>query len=75
MRQKGQGRKLVLSLTNEPHQQALKKAVAIHYHDADHIQAHLQLALAQLMSRDMVKRFLKNDYTYHRLRRSTKASL
>nr|WP_019991371.1 helix-turn-helix domain-containing protein [Rudanella lutea] len=75
MRQKGQGRRPILSITNAAHQQALKSAVATHYQDACRIQADLQVALGQPMSRDTVKRFLKkNDYTYHRLRRSTKAN-
>lgn len=59
MRQKGQGRKPILSLTNDTHQQALNKAVAAHYQDAGRIQADLQVALGQPMSRDTVKRFLK----------------
>jgi len=63
MRQKGQGRKPILSMTNKTHQQALKKAVDAHYHDAGRIQADLQLALGQPMSRDTVKRFLKKTTT------------
>ncbi len=63
MRQKGQGRKPILSLTNTTHQQALKKAVATHYQDAGRIQADLQLVLGQPMSRDTVKRFLKKTAT------------
>ncbi|WP_460972357.1 helix-turn-helix domain-containing protein [Spirosoma migulaei] len=63
MRQKGQGRKPILSLTNAAHQQALTKAVAMHYQDAGRIQAHLQLVLDQSMSRDTVKRFLKKTTT------------
>ena len=55
MRQKGQGRKPILSITNAVHQQALTKAVAAHYQDAGRIQAHLQVALSQPMSRDTVK--------------------
>ena len=63
MRQKGQGRKPILSLTNNTHQQALKQAVAAHYQDAGRIQADLQVALGQPMSRDTVKRFLKKTIT------------
>jgi len=63
MRQKGQGRKPMLSLTNESHQQALKKAVAAHYQDAGRIQAELQITLGRPMSRDTVKRFLKKMIT------------
>lgn len=63
MRQKGQGRKPILSITNTVHQQALSKAVDAHYQDAGRIQAHLQAALGQPMSRDTVKRFLKKTTT------------
>ena len=63
MRQKGQGRKPILSMINTTHQQALKKAVDAHYQDAGLIQADLQLALGQPMSRDTVKRFLKKTTT------------
>lgn len=63
MRQKGQGRRPILALTNETHQQALKKAVAAHYQDAGRIQADLQVALGQPMSRDTIKRFLKKTTT------------
>lgn len=63
MRQKGQGRRPILAITNETHQQALTKAVAAHYHDAGRIQAHLQETLGQPMSRDTVKRFLKKTIT------------
>jgi len=59
MRQKGQGRKPMLSLTNPAHQQYLTKAVGTHYQDAERIKADLQTALGQSMSRDTVKRFLK----------------
>lgn len=62
-RQKGQGRKPILSLTNATHQQALGKAVAAYYQDAGRIQAHLQASLGQPMSRDTVKRFLKKMTT------------
>ena len=62
-RQKGQGRRPLLSVTNQAHQQALKKAVAAHYHDAGRIQADLQMALGQPMSRDTIKRFLKKTTT------------
>ncbi len=63
MRQKGQGRRPILSLSNDTHQQALKKAVAAHYQDAGRIQADLQVALGQPISRDTVKRFLKKTTT------------
>lgn len=63
MRQKGQGRSPILSITNANHQQALQKAVAVHYQDAGRIQAELQLSLGQSMSRDTVKRFLKKTTT------------
>lgn len=59
MRQKGQGRKPILSLTNPAHQLHLSKAVSAHYQDAERIKADLQTALGQSMSRDTVKRFLK----------------
>lgn len=59
MRQKGQGRKPILSLTNRLHQQALNRAVTAHYQDAERIKADLQTALGKSMSRDTVKRFLK----------------
>lgn len=59
MRQKGQGRKPILSLTNPVHQHHLTKAVAAHYQDAQRIKADLQTALGQAMSHDTVKRFLK----------------
>lgn len=63
MRQKGQGRRPILSITNTDHQQALINAVVTHYQDAGRIQAHLQVALGQPMSRDTVKRFLKKTIT------------
>lgn len=63
MRQKGQGRRPILSITNTAHQQALTRAVAAHYQDAGRIQADLQQALGQSMSRDTVKRFLKKTTT------------
>ena len=63
MRQRGQGRKPILSLTNDTHQQALKQAAATHYQDAGRIQADLQVVLGQPMSRDTVKRFLKKTIT------------
>lgn len=63
MRQKGQGRIPILSITNADHQQALQQAVAAHYQDAGRIQADLQVALGQPMSRDTVKRFLKKTTT------------
>lgn len=63
MRQKGQGRIPILTITNDTHQQALKKAVAAHYQDAGRIQVDLQIALGQPMSRDTVKRFLKKTTT------------
>ena len=63
MRQKGQGRRPILSITNQAHQQALDKAVTAHYQDAGRIQADLQVALGQPMSRDTVKRFLKKMTT------------
>ena len=63
MRQKGQGRKPILSLTNNLHQQALNRAVTAHYQDAERIKADLQTALGQTMSRDTVKRFLKKMTT------------
>lgn len=59
MRQKGQGRKPILSLTNLAHQHYLTKAVSAHYQDAERIKADLQTALGQSLSRDTVKRFLK----------------
>lgn len=59
MRQKGQGRKPILSLTNADHQQALTKAVDNHYQDAGRIKAELEQVLGRPMSRDTVKRFLK----------------
>lgn len=59
MRQKGQGRKPILSLTNSLHQQALNRAVTAHYQDAERIKTDLQTALGKSMSRDTVKRFLK----------------
>lgn len=59
MRQKGQGRKPILSLTNDTHQQALTKAVENHYQDAARIRTQLEEVLGQPMSRDTVKRFLK----------------
>lgn len=63
MRQKGQGRKPILSSTNSLHQQALSQAVSAHYQDAERIKADLQTALGQSMSRDTVKRFLKKMTT------------
>jgi hypothetical protein len=59
IRQKGQGRKPILSLTNTAHQQALIKAVDNHYQDADRIKVELEQVIGQPMSRDTVKRFLK----------------
>ena len=63
MRQKGQGKKPILSLTNNFHQQALSRALTAHYQDAERIKADLQMALGQTMSRDTVKRFLKKMTT------------
>lgn len=63
MRQKGQGRKPILSITNAIHQQAMSKAVDTYYQDAGRIQAQLQAELGQPMSRDTVKRFLKKTTT------------
>ena len=63
MRQKGQGRRPILSIANDTHQQALKKVVATHYQDAGRIQADLQVALGQPMSPHTVKRFLKKTIT------------
>ena len=63
MRQKGQGRKPILSITNPTHHQALKKAVATHYQDAGRIQVELEQVVGQAMSRDTVKRFLKKTIT------------
>ncbi|MBD2705475.1 helix-turn-helix domain-containing protein [Spirosoma sp. BT702] len=63
MRQKGQGRRAILSLTNAAHQKALKQAVATHYQDAGRIKIDLEKALGQSMSRDTVKRFLKKTIT------------
>jgi transposase len=62
-RQKGQGRRAILSVTNTAHQQALKQAVADHYQDAGRIKTDLEKALGQSMSRDTVKRFLKKTIT------------
>lgn len=59
MRQKGQGSKPILSISNSVHQQALKKAVSVHYQDAGRIKIDLEQALGQPMSQDTVKRFLK----------------
>jgi len=59
MRQQGQGRKPILSVTNNAHQQALDKAVDAHYQDSERIKVELQTALGLSMSRDTVKRFLK----------------
>ena len=59
MRQQGQGRKPILSLTNSTHQQALDKAVEDHYQDSERISVDLQAALGLPMSHDTVKRFLK----------------
>jgi transposase len=58
-RQKGQGRKPILCLTNLTHQQALHQAVTAHYQDDARIQNELQTILGQPLSRDTVKRFLK----------------
>ncbi|SOD97791.1 helix-turn-helix domain-containing protein [Spirosoma fluviale] len=63
MRQKGQGRRAILSLTNTAHQQALTQAVAANYQDAGRIKTELEKALGQSMSRDTVKRFLKKTIT------------
>lgn len=63
MRQKGQGRRAILSVTNTAHQQALKQAVAAHYQDAGCIKTELEEALGQPLSRDTVKRFLKKTIT------------
>lgn len=63
MRQKGQGRKPILSLTNDTHQQALAKAVDNHYQDAARIRTELEEVLGQPMSCDTVKRFLKKTIT------------
>lgn len=63
LRQPGQGRKPILSLTNSMHQQVLQEAVSTHYQDASRIQAELERALGQSMSRDTVKRFLKRIIT------------
>ncbi|MVM36527.1 helix-turn-helix domain-containing protein [Spirosoma sp. HMF3257] len=63
MRQKGQGRRSILSVTNTAHQQALKQAVSTHYQDAGRIKTDLEKALGQSMSRDTVKRFLKKTIT------------
>ena len=59
MRQKGQGRKPILSLTNTAHQHALTKAVDNHYQDAERIKVELQQIIGQSISKDTVKRFLK----------------
>lgn len=63
MRQKGQGRKPILSLTNSTHQQALSTAVDNHYQDANRIKTELEQIIGQPMSRDTVKRFLKKTIT------------
>jgi hypothetical protein len=63
MRQKGQGRRSILCLTNTAHQQALKQAVAAHYQDAGRIKTDLEKVLGQSMSRDTVKWFLKKTIT------------
>lgn len=63
MRQKGQGRRSILSVTNTTHQLALKRAVDTHYQDAGRIKTDLEKALGQSMSRDTVKRFLKKTIT------------
>ena len=63
MRQKGQGRKPILSLTNTTHQQALSTAVDNHYQDANRIKTELEQIIGQPMSRDTVKRFLKKTVT------------
>jgi transposase len=63
MRQKGQGPRSILSLTNTAHQQALERAVAAHYQDAGRIKTDLEKALGQSMSRDTVKRHLKKTIT------------
>ena len=63
MRQKGQGRRTILSVTNTAHQQALKQAVATHYQDAGRIKTDLEKALGQSLSRDTIKRFLKKTIT------------
>ena len=62
-RQKGQGRKSILSVSNSAHQQALLRAVSTHYQDAGRIKVDLEKALGQPMSRDTVKRFLKKTIT------------
>ena len=59
MRQAGQGRKPILSVTNTTHQQALDQAVEAHYQDSERIKVDLQASLGLSMSRDTVKRFLK----------------
>lgn len=59
MRQQGQGRKPILSVTNMAHQQALDTALQAHYQDSERIKVDLQTALGVSMSRDTVKRFLK----------------
>ncbi len=59
MRRRGQGRKPILNIINETHQQAFNKAVVAHYQDAERIKIALETAIGQPMSRDTVKRFLK----------------
>ena len=58
-RKKGQGRKLILSVTNSAHVETLDKAVEIHRQNIKGIQTELIKELQTAMSTDTVKRFLK----------------
>jgi transposase len=58
-RKNGQGRPLILSVSNKQHTEILDKAVESHYQNIKAIQADLVKELATPMSSDTVKRFLK----------------
>lgn len=58
-RQKGQGRKAILTLTNSAHVVSLDKAVEIHRQNVKGIQTELINSLQIPMGSDTVKRFLK----------------
>jgi transposase len=64
MRQSGQGRKPILTVSNKEHIEALDKAVESHYQDVKGIQMALESQLETPMSQDTVKRFLKKIITH-----------
>ena len=62
-RKNGQGRKLILSISNAAHTDLLDKTVQTHRQNVKAIRAELVKELATPMSSDTVKRFLKKILT------------